>query len=733
MRVARERVNARVDRRLSQIISWSALLLILGQGLREFDRGPGYSAWWILPTATVMLWILVWAVFGGVLPLRVLRLGWVYIPLAGFALQPLALAAYRGPAVDSVLPWSWTLTAVYVSYLSLSLPPAMAVVAALATGVLPALAGFLAVGRITTAAGHFVPVQMTAFAFVAVFIGIRSRWRQYLSAEAAFLFHEQQHRLVLTRGEEQRRVHRFVHDEVLSVLGAARRVVGPLPPALRVEAVRTLETIRAGVTCVDPPAPFTLAQLLAHAAELGFTSAVSADERAPRLPAHVADALYTAALEAMRNSARHAGPSRVRSLEISRAPRLVEISIVDHGAGFLLRNVPEDRLGVRQSILARVDELDGGAAHIASTPGSGTTVRLRWSPASPEPSRAFREYTETHPLPLLQPETGSLGMRWVRLALIAVLPFFAIHAILVDAVPAPFAWPNLIAYVAALTATILVTPPTHRVLSPRRVRVIMLLSILTTLSLSSYDSPSEQLWMLNYSACIPALLLIRNHLIAGLLAGASICSIGAAWVATFSSAAIAYVDVLTVPVIALATGSVWRYAFHRMSARESEHQAAALHTRFRRDLLNAQVAETHRAFAEVAARTTTALQQLAACHTIGPALRRRILATEASVRDFIRAPFLQHPTLSSSIARIRARGVEVVLLGESDAAASSGTISEALARAVSERIIELPTGARVHLSSPANAVGTALVLTVVDTGTTVRREFDRFGTLLSER
>jgi len=53
-----------------------------------------------------------------------------------------------------------------------------------------------------------------------------------------------------------------------------------------------------------------------------------------------------------------------------------EVFIRDRGEGFDLNVVPDDRHGVRESIIGRM-ERNGGTATLRSTPGSGTEVQLR--------------------------------------------------------------------------------------------------------------------------------------------------------------------------------------------------------------------------------------------------------------------------------------------------------------------------------------------------------------------
>ncbi|HET9656245.1 MAG TPA: ATP-binding protein, partial [Kineosporiaceae bacterium] len=84
-------------------------------------------------------------------------------------------------------------------------------------------------------------------------------------------------------------------------------------------------------------------------------------------------ALVAALREAMVNAVRHAGaPVQVY---VESGPDGVEAFVRDRGPGFDLAAVPADRLGVRESIIARM-ERHGGTATLRSRSGEGTEVRL---------------------------------------------------------------------------------------------------------------------------------------------------------------------------------------------------------------------------------------------------------------------------------------------------------------------------------------------------------------------
>lgn len=84
--------------------------------------------------------------------------------------------------------------------------------------------------------------------------------------------------------------------------------------------------------------------------------------------------LVRAAREALQNAAKHSGAPAV-DLYAEVDDDRVEVFVRDRGRGFIPDEVPEDRLGVRGSIMDRM-ERHGGSARIRSGPDLGTEVRL---------------------------------------------------------------------------------------------------------------------------------------------------------------------------------------------------------------------------------------------------------------------------------------------------------------------------------------------------------------------
>jgi signal transduction histidine kinase/phage shock protein PspC (stress-responsive transcriptional regulator) len=84
--------------------------------------------------------------------------------------------------------------------------------------------------------------------------------------------------------------------------------------------------------------------------------------------------IIAAAREAVTNAAKHAGVPRV-DVYAEIVGSSVDVFVRDRGVGFDPDATPEDRLGVRGSIIDRMKR-HGGRAEIRSEPGEGTEVRL---------------------------------------------------------------------------------------------------------------------------------------------------------------------------------------------------------------------------------------------------------------------------------------------------------------------------------------------------------------------
>jgi signal transduction histidine kinase len=86
-------------------------------------------------------------------------------------------------------------------------------------------------------------------------------------------------------------------------------------------------------------------------------------------------ALVQACGEAITNAANHSGAGSI-SVYVEVEDAALTAYVRDLGSGFKLNGVPQDRRGIRESIIGRMERYDGEAA-IKSVPGRGTEIRLR--------------------------------------------------------------------------------------------------------------------------------------------------------------------------------------------------------------------------------------------------------------------------------------------------------------------------------------------------------------------
>jgi signal transduction histidine kinase len=183
-------------------------------------------------------------------------------------------------------------------------------------------------------------------------------------------------RRALIRSEERAEIAAHVHDSVLQTLTLIQRNASDPVEVARLarteeRALRSWLYTPSG----DPDRTFAAA-LRRDAADVESTYAATLDVvvvgDAP-LDARVA-ALLAAAREAMVNAARHGGGQVSVYAEVT--DDNAEVYVRDRGPGFDPAAVSDDRHGLRESVIGRMDR-NGGSATVRSTPGAGTEVALR--------------------------------------------------------------------------------------------------------------------------------------------------------------------------------------------------------------------------------------------------------------------------------------------------------------------------------------------------------------------
>ncbi len=181
------------------------------------------------------------------------------------------------------------------------------------------------------------------------------------------------------REEQRSEMAAHLHDSVLQTLALIQNRGGASSEVARLARAQERE-LRAWLYDGDQPADSDLpTDLRDYAGALELDYPVRVDVVSAGLSTERASGeLAAAAREAMLNAARHAGGEV--SVYIEGGAAGVDVYIRDRGEGFEMAAVPDDRLGIRQSIVGRMRRA-GGTAAIRST-STGTEVHLHYAAAA---------------------------------------------------------------------------------------------------------------------------------------------------------------------------------------------------------------------------------------------------------------------------------------------------------------------------------------------------------------
>ncbi len=224
--------------------------------------------------------------------------------------------------------------------------------------------------------------------------------RQLTATEARF---RAELRLAITAQDEEREwIAMEVHDRIAQTLASIFQQLQTLEglarsyPKIRQAAVRgsllCREAIQEARDIMDDLQPPVLDELglvpameeeLRRLAEETSTQVTQALIVVNRLPRTVEMTLYRIFREAMVNIRRHARATAVK-VSLTGLGEDASLEISDNGIGFVVEEaMAKKHVGGLLSMRRRA-ELAGGAWHLQSQPGSGTSVRV-WLPLSPPP------------------------------------------------------------------------------------------------------------------------------------------------------------------------------------------------------------------------------------------------------------------------------------------------------------------------------------------------------------
>jgi len=181
------------------------------------------------------------------------------------------------------------------------------------------------------------------------------------------------------RADERADMAAHLHDSVLQTLALIQRQAED-PRAVTQLARRQERELRTWLYGEELTGTTLRAALTTAAAEVEDERGVPVElvVVGDAEPSETVQALVRATREAVVNAAKHSGADKI-DVYAEVGDDLIEVFVRDRGQGFDLDAVPEDRMGVRGSILNRLAR-HGGKATIRSRPGDGTEVHLEIRP-----------------------------------------------------------------------------------------------------------------------------------------------------------------------------------------------------------------------------------------------------------------------------------------------------------------------------------------------------------------
>ncbi|MCW2982636.1 MAG: PspC protein, partial [Conexibacter sp.] len=180
------------------------------------------------------------------------------------------------------------------------------------------------------------------------------------------------------RSQERAEVAAHLHDSVLQTLALVQKRADD-PRAVATLARRQERELRTWLSGAPEARPDDCLADALRAAAAEVEEAHGVPVEVITVGDHDLDdrhrALVAAAREALANAVRHSASEEPITLYMEVAGGRTEVFVRDRGQGFDPDAVPDDRRGVRESIIGRMAR-HGGRAAVHSTPGQGTEVEL---------------------------------------------------------------------------------------------------------------------------------------------------------------------------------------------------------------------------------------------------------------------------------------------------------------------------------------------------------------------
>ncbi|WP_416174703.1 MAG: PspC domain-containing protein [Bifidobacterium crudilactis] len=294
------------------------------------------------------------------------------LPLAGLVAGVILLAfgllfAARGLPVNIIIPLLMTACGVGISWLRVDSDGTN--ITTLVVSIALMLASLVIYAFTTYAFSQASQVLFIAALLLAGVTLALIPWAnslvQKLSAERA----------MKEREEERADMTAHLHDGVLQTL-ALIQLHAAEPKTVSTLARSQERSLRDWLYQERTPAERSVSsgiRDIAASMELAHHTAIEVVTVGDALPSERTEALLDATRQALTNAATHGGEPI--SVYCEAHDDVVDVFVRDHGKGFDVDGIPQDRLGIRESIIGRMRR-KGGTVEIVSRPSWGTEVRM---------------------------------------------------------------------------------------------------------------------------------------------------------------------------------------------------------------------------------------------------------------------------------------------------------------------------------------------------------------------
>ena len=544
---------------------------------------------------------------------------------------------------------------------------------------------------ISASAGIQMVVGMAVFGGIAVAVVASSRLLDRVAAEAAqsVAFASAQ------RARQETSVHSdaIMHDDILGTLlfGAEnnplfRNVVATQASRALIEIKKLSVGLKDNVIELD--------ELRAEASEIVHqldpaALIVMSGENAGRVPGFAVDALLGALTQALTNSVLHArvGITPVRRVvTLTGVNQGIEISVQDDGVGFNPASVSQSRLGIRSSIHARMNAIQGGSSRVESALGKGTTVNLSWSMSqavlTEDKDAGSAAQLNTSTLRILRIVVWTFLVGQIPLSIVSILSMQNTLA-------------SIVALIALAAPVILLI--NRRFVMDSTVATVLVVGVIVAASMvffQGFDVTRSHagVWFLSSGAMLLlALVFSRRGLLAWVVMGV---------IAVFffadsfgeESGFLPGFELIVRPIGLLLVGTLFSVPLNLFQPRINALRAES------RRLLGDQafvVAATIQRQSEAVRLRSLAgplLETLARAVELTPAQVTECVALEGLLRDQARGNLLSRGELAAAAGSARTRGIDVMLLDDSDGEGVTDSDIENITNWMSDHLQKMTDG-----------------------------------------